>query len=147
MSSPPPPVEHIGADQLLAALPTLRTLGFDAEATDLEREALAFCGALLALRRSPAGRGHLRDFTSLPTDPLARSLHSAADSLILADDPGGLGSWCAALSARLLALSELTDPHISRQLVLIGEHQGSGHLALYPFDPEDLPDLGCSEDP
>lgn len=147
MNSPSPTAEVIGLLQLLAAQPALRAHGLDDEAHALERDARAFCDALLVLRHTPIGRGHLRDTTSLPTDSLARSLLSAADSLHLAGDPGGLGSWCTALAARLSALMELTDPRISRQLVLIGELVGAGCLRLYPFDPDELPVLGCAEDP
>lgn len=134
--------EHIGLPQFTAAVPHLRTLGYSVEALVLDDAAHRFCGGLLAHRRSPAYRVHLTDPEAVPADSLVRALLRAADRLRMAGDPEGLGSWCAALAARLGAVLELCDPEITRQLVCISTAaDGTGELVFFPYDPEDAASL------
>ncbi|MCK6502476.1 hypothetical protein L6R53_03615 [Myxococcota bacterium] len=128
--------DRIGISHLVAAVPTLHALGHPEDAAALDAAARAFCDALLALRR--VHPGPLHDTTGLPLDALVRALLRAADALRLDGDPEGLGSWCAALAARLGALLDLLDPAVTGVLVFAEEHAGTGRLALVALQAGDL---------
>jgi len=141
--------EHIGLPHLTAAVPTLRALGHPADALVLDDSARRFCAALLAHRRSPAYRVHLTDPDAVPCDDLVRALLRAADLLCAVGDPDALGSWCAALAARLGAVLEFCDPAVTRTIACISTAaDGTGELVLFPYDPEDAASLpGFDDEP
>lgn len=136
MSSPPPPVERIGLDRLRAAAPVLHALGHAEDAAGLDVAAHAFCDTLRALNR--VHPEPLHDAHGLPLDALVRALLRAADALRMDGDPEGLGSWCAALAARLGGLLDLLDPAVTGVLVFAEVHAGTGRLAVVALQPGDL---------
>ena len=128
--------DRIGLAHLTAPVSALRALDCHTEADQLQQAAEAWCGALLAHRRSPAYRVVLRDPAVVPVDELVTTLTVAADTLRLHGDLVGLGAWASAVAARLVASLEACDPLTGRVLAFISTAaDGSGELVLFPNDP------------
>lgn len=135
---------RIGRAHLVAPVQALRAL--DASLAErLVADADRFLEALSEHRRSPCYRVRLRDPEAVPIQALSATLTEAADELRLAGDPGGLGSWAIALSARLTALLASCDPTETRTLLFIEEDDEGAALVIAPYDPEDAASIFATD--
>lgn len=134
------PVERIGLDHFVAAVPALRTHGETALADELAAAARHFGRSLAVHRRSPAYRVRLRPPFALGVERLGRALLAAADVLRQgSEDDAATGSWCCALAARLYAVAHEPDIRVSRLLVFVNvDARGFGELLIAPVCDEDL---------
>lgn len=134
------PVDRVGLDHFVAAVPALRARGEDRIADELAAAARHFCRSLALHRRSPAYRGRLKPPIALGVERLGAALVQAHDVLRLGtEDEVALGSWCCALAARLHVVAHVPDIRQSRLLAFVNiDARGFGELVLAPVSDQDL---------